>query len=124
MNDSESFDRLAADDGFQRYLGMMVRVMQIIVFALVMGVAIFAVIVLVMKGFPAAALAASGSLLGWMAPAQAQTQTSVGVPGKGHGAVTFSLGQVTADRRADDQADRVPHYESHRRCRPYRAHPA
>ena len=40
------------------------------------------------------------ALLGWLAPAQAQTQSSVGVPGEGHGAVTFSLGQVTADRRA------------------------
>src|SRR5688572_31961683 len=44
------------------------------------------------------------AMLGWMAPAQAQTQTSVGVPGKGHGAVTFSLGQVTADRRAVPRA--------------------
>ena len=37
--------------------------------------------------------------LGWMAPAWAQTQTTVSVPGKGHGAVTFSLGWAEANKR-------------------------
>ena len=40
------------------------------------------------------------ALLGGMATAQAQTQTSVWVPGKGHGAVTFSVGEVVADQAA------------------------
>jgi len=67
MDESECFDRLATDDDFQRYLGMVVRVMQIIVFALTMGVVIFGVIVVVVQGFPAAAFRVDGSLLGWIA---------------------------------------------------------
>jgi hypothetical protein len=67
MDDSESFDRLATDPDFRRCVGMMVQVMQIIVFALTLGVVFFGVTVVVARGVPAEAFRANGPLLGWIA---------------------------------------------------------